>query len=86
MAFGNQMTTGTVGDAAVGLQSVRPVALINPVRGIATAIVVAAATSATARSAVIAATAAFVVLALTCAVSIIEVQIITAAKIAVPCC
>ena len=67
--------------------NVRPVALINPVSRIAAAIVVAAASAATARSAVIAATAALVVvLALTCAVSIIEVQIITAAKIAVPCC
>jgi hypothetical protein len=46
-----------------------------------------AASAATARPAVIAATAALVVvLALTCAVSIIEIQIITAAKFAVPCC
>jgi hypothetical protein len=66
--------------------NVWPVALKNPVCGIPAASVVAAASATPARPAVITATAAFVVLALTCAVSIIEVQIITAAKIAVPCC
>jgi hypothetical protein len=68
--------------------NVGAVAFINPVdRVAAAAIVVSAASAATARPAVIAATAALVVvLTLTCTVSIIEVQIITAAEFAVPYC
>jgi hypothetical protein len=60
--------------------NVRPIALINTVNGVATAVTGVAA-SATTRAAITATTAALAaVLSLTCAMSAIEVQIITSAK------
>jgi hypothetical protein len=60
--------------------NVRPIALKNPVSGVAAGVIVVPA-STSAWPAIIAATAALVVvLSLTCAMSVIEVQIITSAN------